>query len=417
MRLETSLFAGRESLISHGTALNTIGDDLANSNTPGYKATRVDFADIFAGGTSNLFGGPIQTGSGSQVSSVSINHRLQGTMEQTGRSLDAGIVGNGWFVLQDGDQRSYTRAGNFTTDPEGNIVSADGLKVLGYTSSSPDTPVPLNVENLVGTSTATTSVSINGSLDPVSPLVEAIPAGVTFKELNATASYTNTFKAIDSLGNKRDVSLYFYRTANLTWDVRAYVDGAQAGGVAGTPVAVGAGRITVGPDGKQPEGTVNTMALTPAWGDGAAAGNIALDLSKFSSTAGASSLTNISTDGFRGGVVSSVGFSNEGKLTAVLETGEELNIAELAIADFNSPDNLERVGNNNFKETTESGVATIAKAGTGGMGAVKGTSLETSNVDPANVFVKMIQIQQGYRASSQVIQAVNDLVKATIQIA
>jgi flagellar hook protein FlgE len=182
-------------------------------------------------------------------------------------------------------------------------------------------------------------------------------------------------------------------------------------------VQIGTGQIVTGPDGKQVAGAGATLTLTPAWGDGAAAGNIAVDLSKITAVAGESSFSNVTANGFRGGVVKSVGFNEAGVLAATLDSGEIVTVADLALADFQSPDGLERIGDNLFIETTESGTATVAKAGTEGLGSIKGNSLESSTVDAANEFVKMIQIQQGYRAGSQVVQAVNELLTATIQIA
>jgi len=417
MRLETSLIAGRESLLTHGLALNTIGDDLANSNTPGYKTTRVEFGDILASGGNSLYSTKLETGSGVRAEDITVNHLQQGTLEGTSRGLDAAIVGGGGFILQKGDEKFYTRAGNFTTDQDGFIVSNTGANLLGYTLESPDTPTPLNARNLVGKATASTEVGVVGSLNPVSPLVGAIPPATTFAALTAGASYTNSVSVIDSLGQDRGISLYFYRTGTLTWDVAAYVDGASVGGVAGTPVQIGAGQIVTGPDGRQVDGAGTTLTLAPAWGDGAAPGNITMDLSKISAGDGGSSFSNITVNGFRGGIVKSVGFSPEGALTAVLESGEEAEFAQLALANFNSPDGLERLGENQFRETTESGEAYIGKVRTEGLGNVRGQNLESSTVDPAAAFIKMIQVQQGYRAGSQVIQAVNDLLTATIQIA
>lgn len=415
MRLETSLLAGREALIANGFALNTIGDDLANSTTPGYKDTRAEFADLLAGSGEGLFGNVIQTGDGVRVNGVTINHSQQGSMEATSRGLDAGIQGGGWFVLQDGDNQYYSRAGNFSTDADGFLVSATGAKVMGYTSTSPDTPSTIDVNALVGQPTASSTATISGSLNAISPIVNPLPAATSFANLNPEGTFTNVLRVVDSLGAQREVSLYFYRTGPLQYQVNAYVDGAETGGVAGTPVQVGTAQIAMGPDGKQ--AVASTLTLTPAWGNGAAAGNITVDMSKITAAAGSASFSNVTIDGFRGGLVKSVGFSQTGSLIATLDSGEEAEIAQLALADFKSPDGLERMGNNLFRETTESGTADIAKAGTVGRGEIVGSSLESSTVDPANEFVKMIQIQQGYKAGSQVIQAANELLTATIQIA
>ncbi len=418
MRLETGLYAGRESLLTHGTALNTIGDNIANSNTPGFKSGRVEFADLMAGGGNSLYGSTMDTGSGVKAAAVSVNHLQQGTMEVTSRSLDAGITGTGWFVLQkNGTEQVYSRAGNFTTDADGFIVTNSGEKVLGYTAESPNTPVPLNARNLVGEAVASSEVSILGKLDSSRAPIQGQPQAATFDQLNEDAAFVNSVSVIDSLGQDRGISLYFYKTGNLTWDVRAYVDAADTGGEPGTPVLVGQGQIAVDENGKQIEGNQTNLDIVAPWAGGAAPGNVTFDLSGITAAAGPSSFSGISVDGVRGGTFTSVGFSASGELTATLDTGEDVIVGQLALANFNSSDGLERIGNNFFRETSYSGEASIDRAGTEGLGSITGGALESSTVDPAEAFVKMIQIQQGYRAGSQVIQTVSELLTATIQIA
>lgn len=121
------LFSGRSGISSHGIAIAVIGDNISNASTLGYKTSRAEFADLIAGGQTS---GKV-VGSGSQVSSISTIFE-QGTSEFTGRPLDLTVDGNGFFVLADGLQRFYTRAGNFKLDEEGNIVNQNGLNVLGF---------------------------------------------------------------------------------------------------------------------------------------------------------------------------------------------------------------------------------------------------------------------------------------------
>jgi flagellar hook protein FlgE len=418
MRLETGMRAGRESLMTHGTALNVVADNLANVNTTGYKANRLEFADILAGSKGNIFGGPLETGNGVQGIDVFAMHNIQGSVEQTGRELDAAIQGKGWFVVQDGENQLYTRAGNFSANAEGFLTTPSGKQVLGYTAESPDTPVPINVRNAVGTAQASGVATLTGNLDAVAPLVAAVPpAGSTFQEMSEAASYVTSFNVVDSLGADRSVSLFFYRTANLTWNVQAAVDGASVGGEAGTPVIVGNGQVQVDPTGVQQAGAENIIQITPAWGDGAAAGAVGVDLSGFTGFASPSVMSGVTVDGVRSGNLTGISIDAQGNVIAIMDSGSEVPTAQLALAEFSSPDGLDRIGDNYFQATNASGDATVGRPGAEGLGSVQGGALEVSTVDQAKEFVGLIQLQQGYRAGSQVIQTLSELISATIQLA
>ena len=113
MRLFSSLFAGRESLITHGNALAAVSDNIANQNTPGFKEQRVEFADLLAEGQGGLFSEPNRTTNGVKATDSVTLHNEQGSLDFTGRELDFAIQGRGFFVVGDGADNSYTRAGNF----------------------------------------------------------------------------------------------------------------------------------------------------------------------------------------------------------------------------------------------------------------------------------------------------------------
>lgn len=418
MRLETGMRAGRESLMTHGTALNTIADNLANVNTTGYKDSRLEFADLVGARQGSLFGGPIQTGNGVTGTDIFTMHSIQGSVELTGRNLDAAIEGQGWFIVQEGEDTYYTRAGNFVADQEGFLVTPTGGRVLGYTADNADVPVPINVRGVVGNPEATANIALGGNLDAVSPLVGEIPAaGATFRDMAEASSYTTSVRVVDSLGGEQTVSLFFYRTDNLTWAVQAAVDGESVGGEAGVPVIIGNGQLQVGPNGLQAEDAEALLELAPAWAGGAEQGNIALDLRAFTGFANASTISEVTVDGLRGGAVLGVSIDNNGNVSALLDSGETIETAQLALATFNSPEGLTRAGNNIFRISDASGEAQVGRAGQDGFGKVLGGSLENSTVDQAKQFVSLIQFQQGYRAGSQVIQTMSELITQTIQLA
>ena len=416
MRLETSLNTGREGLLVHGTALNTVADNLANSNTTGFKDTRVEFGDLISDGGASLYSDNLQSGSGATDETITVQHLSQGTLDRTSRPLDAAINGKGWFILNDGTTQYYTRAGNFTTNEQGELIGQNGAKVMGYTVDNPDTLSSINLTSIVGKPSATSTVNITGNLTIIGENTTP-PAAVTFENLYSNAGFRTSSKVIDSLGESHDISLFFFKTANQTWTVQAYADGADTGGTAGTPVLVGSGNLLFGTDGKILTPTAAVLTLNPAWGNGSSASPISLDLSNFTSTASGSNVSGLSTDGLRGGVLKSVSIDTKGQVVALLESGESVVAATLALGDFVSPDGLQRVGQNMFVETNSSGEVRVGKPASKGLGEIQGQTLESSTVDTAEEFTTLIRYQQGYRASSQIIQSISELIKSTIQIA
>ncbi len=403
--------------MTHGTALNTVADNLANVNTTGFKDSRLEFADIFAGGRS-LFGGPTQTGNGVLGAGIYSMHSIQGVVNPTGRALDAAIQGRGWFVVNDGQDNYYTRAGNFTADNDGFLVTPSGKFVLGFTEESPDAAVPIRVTGLEGRTQATENLRLSGNLNAEAPIAAAVPAaGSTFEQMNEAADFRTSAQVVDSLGGLRDVTLFFYKTANQTWDVQAVVDGEELGGNLGEAVVIGNAQLNLGPNGLQAEGAEAILQINPAWGNGAAPGNIAINLSSFTGFSAGSALTQVSRDGVQGGSTVGVSIDQQGNVVAQLDSGESIAVAQLALATFNAPDALERQGNNYFRDNESTGSPEIGRSGEAGFGNILGQSLENSTVDPAKEFVNLVQFQQGYRAGSQVIQAMSELLTSTIQLA
>jgi flagellar hook protein FlgE len=137
-----SMYSGISAMRNFQTKLDVIGNNIANVNTYGFKKGRTIFKDLvsqqIAGASgpdpNNGRGGvnPKQVGLGMQLAAIDTVH-TQGSLQTTGRALDLAISGDGFFVLGDvnGNNRLYTRAGNFYLDSNGNIVSADGRYLLG----------------------------------------------------------------------------------------------------------------------------------------------------------------------------------------------------------------------------------------------------------------------------------------------
>jgi flagellar hook protein FlgE len=170
--MTNALLSGLTGLRANQNYLDVIGNNLANSNTPGYKSSRVTFSDILsqtlkpASGPSSRLGGtnPLQLGRGAVISSIDQNF-AQGSLLTTGRTLDLGVQGNGFFVLSDGVEQFFTRVGAFGLDSEENLVDLrSGLKVQSNTGS--DIQITLNS---VVPPQATEKVSFRGNLPAPGP--------------------------------------------------------------------------------------------------------------------------------------------------------------------------------------------------------------------------------------------------------
>src|ERR1700761_7625910 len=117
--------------------LQNVSNNLANIDTDGYKDQSLTFADIFSQtGITNGSGDPLQTGSGVQTSSTDGNFS-EGSLNTTGTPSNMAISGSGFFVVQNSNgAQVYTRAGDFTTNNQGEIETPDGSLVLGYPATN-----------------------------------------------------------------------------------------------------------------------------------------------------------------------------------------------------------------------------------------------------------------------------------------
>ncbi len=203
-----SFFIPLTGLSADSTALNTIANDLSNMNTTGFKSQSVNFSDLFyqqlgASGSGDL----LQLGAGTQVASTEFNF-TNGSPNSTGVDTDVALQGNGFFVVNDGNGSLFTRAGNFSLDSNGNLITANGLSVMGYPASNGvvNTNAPLTAinipENQVEPPKATTSFSMNATLDSESTIGTSVAGQVP---------------VFDSLGNNYEATVTYTKTGTNTW--------------------------------------------------------------------------------------------------------------------------------------------------------------------------------------------------------
>lgn len=419
------LFAGRAGIQSHGTAISVLADNIANANTTGFKYSRADFADLLAGSIGGG-GGATSTGSGSSI--INVTQILnQGTFEFTGRGLDTGIDGNGFFIVEDqtgSGQRFYTRAGNFEVDRDGYLLNQNGYRVLGFPANGAGGLDAINVNQREGGSVGTTAVTIGGNLDADSTAVAAIPVSTDFATLANAASFSTFVDFFDGLGGQHTATVYFFKTAANAWTAQAYVDSGEfVGGTAGNAQLVGTANLTFGVDGSRSNTpvppAVDFTTTFPAAGftNGAAGTGINFTFDPMTQFSSSSGITSITQDGTGGGSVVGFSIEEDGTLFARLSNGQSSVIGTIALASFANPERLRRTGSSLFSESTESGEPVVGQPATGTFGSLESGALELSTADIGSDFIKLISLQRGFQGSSRVIQNINDLLQEIINLA
>ena len=199
-----------------------------------------------------------------------------------------------------------------------------------------------------------------------------------------------------------------------------------AAGVPGTPSTIAAGTMTFTAAGKL--NLVNGAAAAdvaipgPAWINGAAATPLSWDLvdangvASLTGFAGPSATSSVTQNGAAAGTINSISINSEGEILATFGTGSSVTVGQLALANFNNPQGLVKLGSNRFGESESAGIANVGIAGTGGRGTLIGSSLEQSNVDIAQEFTQMILAQRWYQANSKSITVADELLVDTLNL-
>ncbi len=410
-----SFSAGLSGLSANAAYLNVIGNNLANINTLGYKSGTVSFGDMVSrtvGGTSV---NPMQVGLGVLTGAISPVFS-QGAIETSREVTNAAIQGNGFFVVRGEGGNAYTRAGNFSFNADGELVTPDGWRVQGYTDVDP------NTGKVVATGGLSDIVMPPGVLrDPV-----ATTNVRTLINLDATApvtggvDFTSSFKVYDALGSAHAVTVDFQKTAAGAWTYTATVPQADVDGGTGV-FQLASGSMTFDGVGRLTSPTAGVQLTSPAtWANGAAGANITWDIAgtppAITSYASPSATSSITQNGSPVGQVTSVSIDPDGRVMATFGAGETVAVAQLALANFNNPKGLVKLGANRFGEGEAAGVANIGTAGTGGRGTLVGSALEQSNVDIAQEFTQMILAQRGYQANSRTITVSDEVLVETLQL-
>lgn len=432
------LFSGRSGISSHGIAIAVIGDNISNASTIGYKTSRAEFSDLIAGGQTS---GKV-VGSGSTVSAIS-NIFEQGTTEFTGRPLDLAVDGNGFFVVAEGAQRFYTRAGNFKLDEQGYIVTQGGLNVLGFPSSGSGALEEINVNQVSQDSVSTSRITISGNVDASATTVAAAaipattnagsaPAAITttYSDLNAVAEFSTVVDVFDTLGAKHTITYFFFHTGSNQYRVQGYVNSEDVDPLpvteTGMPRLVidgsSSGVVDMTFDG---DGTRNNTPATGSfdhnsvitWNNGSDASSINVVFDPFTQYSSSSNITAINQNGKGVGTVTSISVEKNGDIFAILSNGQTSIVGTIGLVNFSNPEGLVRIGQQLMQQSPVSGEPIVGRPESGTFGGVSAGSVELSTVDIANEFVKLITLQRGFQANSRIITTINQLLSELIQLA
>jgi flagellar hook protein FlgE len=425
MSILNAMYAGVSGLDAEGDALGVIGNNVANSNTVGFKESRAVFENVMGSalGDPNAIGAGVRMDRAQQVFA-------QGSMLNTGQPTDLAISGDGFFVVHgnvDGQTGNfYTRAGQTSLDNTGTLVNPDGLALQGY-KMLPNGQLSSQMGSLTLQTAAlspkpTSALNVTANLD-----ANATPPATPWDPQNpsTTSNFSTTLTAFDSLGNSHQMSVYFENTGPNSWNYHEVANGGEVqGGTAGQNVEFGSGTMTFSSTGA-------LQTVTPTGGsvqfNGAQAQTISLNLGTPIAGGGTgldgatqfgspSVVSSQGQDGYGSGDLSGIKIGQDGTVSGVYTNGQSVAVGQLALAKFPSNDGLAQAGNNVWAATQQSGDPALGAAGAGGRGALVTGSLEQSNVDIAAQFVDLIAHQRSFQASSKTITTADQMLQDLMQL-
>jgi len=394
--------------------LDTIGNNIANASTIGFKDVRAEFADVYA---SSLWGASsTQIGIGTAVAAVTPEF-TQGNITTTGNPLDVAINGGGFFREVKNGIVSYSRDGQFSLDANGFIVSPGGNQITGYPANAAGTissapPVPLSLSQSPVPPSATTTASVSLNLNAAST---PIPVTTPFSAANSSSYNSSTSMTVyDTQGNSHTVSLYFVNTASNNWSVYATADGTQVPGAGGAGTALGT--LAFNGSGTLTPATNVAMPVSMTITNGA---NSPLKFPVNFPVASTSqygvpfSVSANTQDGYATGQLAGFSIGADGVISGRYTNGQTRAQGQIALASFTNPQGLIAQGGNQFSESAASGAPVVGAPGSGSMGAVQSGALESSTVDLTTELVNMITAQRVYQANAETVKT-QDQVQQTL---
>lgn len=413
--MSTAFSNALSGLQANAEAINVVSGNLANENTYGYKANTVSFEEL----VSQIGGAGSADLTGAGVVPLSTQTFSQGSITTTGQPYDAAIQGNGFFVVQNTQgQQAFTRDGNFTLNAQGDLLTQSGEYVEGWNglngvvnTNAPLSNIVVPVAGLQAP-TVTTEFSLNLNLD------SAAQPGTS------AATFSSPIQVVDSEGQLQTLTVTYTETAAGAWNYNVTIPSADLQGGVGTTTTLASGTLTFDQNGN---------LLTPAVGapiqiaisglsDGAADMNINWNLYDSSNIPQITQYDQASANlastqnGVQAGQLTGISIGQNGQLTAAYSNGNNVSVAQLAVATVLNPTSMQDLGNNTFGVTSATSIPAIGVPGTGSRGTVTGGALESSTVDIATEFTNLLVYERGYQANSKVITTEDQVIQTTLSL-
>lgn len=424
MGILSSMYTGITGLQGQGEALSIYGDNIANANTVGFKVSRPEFQDVVAKSLKGLLGGN-QIGRGTRLAAVNPVF-TQGSVLQTESPTDLSIKGDGFFVLEGSDGRTFTRNGAFHFDAEGYLINSDGFRVQGFQADESGKITskmgPMSVKRTVIPAQATDTLKLFMNLDLREVAEEKV---FDVNRADQTSHFATGATIYDTAGTPHIVTVYFNKTGRGQWQYRVVAKGEEVEGGAPKTLSVQAtGKLIFDEEGRLNEhvaedeayefkGAKKDQTIKLNFGTPRSQGGEGLEVTNYGT---ASEAYKTVQNGYTAGTLAGLSFSNEGHLIAIYTNGESVNLSQVAMGKFENPEGMFKIGQNRFRESRLSGQATIGGPGTGGRGTVSPKTIESSTTDIANEFINLMTAQRNFQASSRVIKVADQMMQEVLSL-
>ncbi|MFS6801849.1 flagellar hook protein FlgE [Edwardsiella tarda] len=394
--------------------LDVIGNNIANSQTVGFKSGSVTFADMFAGS---------KVGLGVTVASVNQDFK-DGTTTTTNRGLDVAISGQGFFRMQDPNGSVYyTRNGQFSKDAKGFLTNAQGMYLTGYPASgTPPTiqqgadPVPIQIPTGLMPAKSTTQGSMVLNLNSANKAIDSKTSPFDPNKVD-TYTYATSMTTYDSLGNVHNMNLYFVKgestpgaTPETSWHVYAVDSAAPA-----TDKPQDVGSLTFDANGNLIKGDKQTIQMVAS--NGAPKQTFTLDFTGTrQQNTGKDGVTSKTQDGYKAGELTGYQINDDGTITGSYTNQQKQLLGQIVMANFAAPEGLVSEGNNVWSESAKSGQPIVGTSGTSGLGNLTSGAVEASNVDLSKQLVDMIVAQRNYQSNAQTIKTQDQILQTLVNL-
>ena len=417
MSLYGMMRTGVSGMNAQSNRLSTVADNIANSNTTGYKRAKTEFSSLV------IPSEPGSYNSGGVKTTILNEVSKQGVLQYTTSGSDLAINGSGFFVVKDASGSPYlARAGSFVPDGTGRLVNAAGLYLTGYSFANGEPSAVTNGFNgLEVVSIADFELSAEPTTTGVFtanlPADATIVAAANLPSANgSTAQYSakSSMVVYDNLGSEVLVDIYFTKTAANTWEMAIY-NQADAAPNTSFPYANGplsteildfdptTGRLTAG--------SAQVISFTVPNGQ-----PVTIDLSANSQFGKDYTVYTSERNGSAPSEIENIEIAADGVVYAQYQNGAMKALYRIPLATVQSPDQLLVLPGNVYSQSADSGTVRIGFPGSGSTGTIVAGALEGSNVDIAEELTDMIEAQRNYTANSKVFQTGSDLLDILVNL-